>query len=766
MVCKTMYTGSNPVRASIFLLSGILGASSVQLAAVAETIPIASARIDADGDFIPDLLGQAVQIEAVVKMPSGRLEAEHLLIGVQDDSGAIQVFEQTSAKQIKLGQRVRVHGTVHQHKGATQLHRPEIEILGQSPVLPAVELPLSEIGEATEGALVTVQGEVMHIAENAGGDRYALHGGGQMIHIFQHYGHPEPPMADVLVGDTVTVTGTVGQWDPTKPYNSGYQVSPRFPADVIRVANPIRIYGALLKILLAAFVILLPWGLILRRKLREQGHRAAHSERQFETVFERNSDGLVITDPKSQILASNPAARTILGLTDSPQDIALLEDMLKESDDGVRAVRTGCYLDISDRELDARDGKRLMVIRDETQRFEAEQDLIAANNKLQEALADLRTAKGQQVQRERLAALGEMASGIAHDFNNALQAVIGYTEVLLDEVGEKQKQHCRAILSAAGNAAGVVSRLRDFYRHRSDHDRFGSVDLASVARRTIRLTEPKWGAQSQAAGSQIRMIERIQDVPMVIANENDLIQVLTNLIFNSVDAMPEGGTLTVEVSPENDAVLLAVRDTGQGMDERTRKRCLEPFYSTKGQDGTGLGLAIAYGAIERHDADLQIESSPGKGTSIEIRIPSNSKGKQTVQPAPALASGHSYKVLVVDDAVAVLTVIEALLSAMGHKVSAYCSPTEALKAFHTETFDLVITDRSMPEMSGDQLAELVKKKGNIPVLLLSGFSGMIAPDECPPGIDRLVPKPIRRDALAAAIESAMQQAPSDFQDED
>jgi CheY-like chemotaxis protein len=229
-------------------------------------------------------------------------------------------------------------------------------------------------------------------------------------------------------------------------------------------------------------------------------------------------------------------------------------------------------------------------------------------------------------------------------------------------------------------------------------------------------------------------------------------EILTNLIFNSVDAMPNGGTITARTSRAEEHVVLELIDTGTGMTEEVRTRCLEPFFSTKGDNGTGLGLSMVFGVIRRHEGRLDIESRPGMGSTFRIAFPRQVK---TFAAAADAASGTArpLRVLVVDDEAVPRDVVTKYLSANGHEVVAVTAGPEALENFRRSAFDLVITDHAMPQMNGTQLAELIKaERPGQPVLMLTGFSDRnLSPDTIPPNVDLMLPKPTSQQELRNAI---------------
>jgi PAS domain S-box-containing protein len=404
------------------------------------------------------------------------------------------------------------------------------------------------------------------------------------------------------------------------------------------------------------------------------------------------------------------------------------------------------------------------IKQDITERTRMTKELLDSHQQLRQTLDQLRHAQEQVVQQERLRALGTMASGIAHDFNNSLTAILGFTELLLHRPGklddrESVRRYLDAINTSARDAANVVTRLRQFYRHREENELFAAIDLNHLVEETITLTQPKWKTQVEVRGLDIQVCTDLADVPAISGSAADLREALTNLIFNAVDAMPRGGTVTLRTRADGDAVCLEVTDTGLGMTEEVRRRCLEPFFSTKGDRGTGLGLSMVYGIVQRHGGTIDIQSRLGVGTTFCLRLPlrpaaATSSEPTETAPLPAL------RVLVVDDETSVRDIITELLTGDGHTVTAAADGREALEKLQAGTFDLVLLDRAMPGMNGDQVAAAVKKlRPTLPVIMLTGFGVLMqANQECPAGVDFVVPKPVTLEDLRAALARATAQS--------
>ena len=377
---------------------------------------------------------------------------------------------------------------------------------------------------------------------------------------------------------------------------------------------------------------------------------------------------------------------------------------------------------------------------------------------LEELLDELRTTQDRVVKQERLSALGMMAGGIAHDFNNALTMVLGYGELLLPHLQERgpdrEASYLRHMIDAAQDATHVVSRLREFYRPATSEDLRVPVVLNEIVKQAVALTSPKWKGRSRADGVQIEVEMCLGPEASVAGNAAELREVLTNLIFNAVDAMPSGGRIVVGTSISGDLLSFSVSDSGVGMTEEDRARCLEPFFTTKGERGTGLGLSVVYGIVHRHDGVIEIASELGTGTTFTISLPmTTSLAIPAAAPVHELAVERKLHILVAEDQDVIRDLIAEYLSGDGHEVTTACDGCDALSKFEAGRFDLVITDQSMPGLSGEQLARAFRERAaNTPVILLTGFGDeMIDRGQMPFGISMIVAKPVTAGDLRRAV---------------
>ena len=381
---------------------------------------------------------------------------------------------------------------------------------------------------------------------------------------------------------------------------------------------------------------------------------------------------------------------------------------------------------------------------------------------LQRDLTRLELTQERLVRQERLRALGEMASGVVHDLNNALVPIVGYTSMLLVRTEAlddraRVREHLQMIATAGEDAAQLVRALREFYRHRDHAEVFEPVSISELLATAVSLTEPKWRVQTQAAGRTIRLVTELQDGGIVDGNSAELRDVFTNVIFNAVDAMPEGGTLTVRalLDSATSSAVAEVTDSGTGMTPEVQRRCFEPFFTTKGHGGTGLGLARVYGIIQRHRGTIEIDSAPGRGTTIRIRLPLRIFGETVGERLLAGVQVRPLSVLLVEDDPVPLQVVERLLSGDGHTVSTATNGLEALEKFQVGWFDVVVTDHAMPEMSGAELAAMIKRLApRKPVIvMLTGVAEVLDAKEKPPGVDIIIDKPVTLLALREALST-------------
>jgi len=396
-------------------------------------------------------------------------------------------------------------------------------------------------------------------------------------------------------------------------------------------------------------------------------------------------------------------------------------------------------------------------LREQNKRLE--ERVTARTQELEAALNDLRQTQRQAVREARLHAFNEMAGGVVHDFNNVLMILMSLADLIAREAPPADQSDLRTYVATMQtvleDAAQTISRLHYFCRPRHDDDLYMPADLKRLVEDAIKLARPKWHDAAQAEGRDIELSLDINRVDPFACNASELREAVFHLIVNAVDAMPQGGTLSVALESSPVGIEIRVGDTGVGMTEEVRTRCMDPFYSTKDQAGTGLGLPMVHGIIRRHAGALQITSAPGEGTTFHILLPRENSGAEAALPAADAIASRPLHILLAEDDDRLRQLITLQMESMGHTVESAADGTQALDILNKSSFDLILTDLSMPRLNGIALVEAARQvTAEIPVIMLTGYGAMLLPDgERPPGVDILLAKPVTRDSLAAAIAS-------------
>lgn len=383
---------------------------------------------------------------------------------------------------------------------------------------------------------------------------------------------------------------------------------------------------------------------------------------------------------------------------------------------------------------------------------------------LKQAYNELRQAQVMLVQQERLKALGQMASGISHDIGNTLVPLIAYAELLEEHPDVKVRDWGKQIATAAEDIMHIVQRLRAFYRPRDPDEVLEPVNLNEIVRQVVDLTKPRWYDMPQREGITIDMVLELDaSLPSIAGISSELREALTNLIFNAVDAIvekgePEGKILILTGVREGSA-FLEVIDTGIGMDEETKRRCLEPFFTTKGDKGSGLGLMMVYGTMQRHEGKIEIESELGKGTTFRLLFPVKwAEAIRTVEEEGD-ETLPSLRILFVDDDPRVRGTLGELLRGWGHTVVAAEDGLNALDTFifalrSGQPFDVVITDLGMPKMNGAELIKKIREHDpNVPIIIVTawGKEGFV------PNANAILGKPVKSQDLKDALTKVVRQ---------
>ena len=373
---------------------------------------------------------------------------------------------------------------------------------------------------------------------------------------------------------------------------------------------------------------------------------------------------------------------------------------------------------------------------------------------LERSYQELKDTKGQHLSTERLAALGQMAAGVAHDFNNVLATIMVRAELLRQVLPDpKLISHVEVIERVAHDGARTVRRLQEFTRPAKGVD-LRPVDLNGAVRESLEITKSRWKDDAHLSGTHIEVQTELGDIPSVLGDASEIREVLTNLIVNAVDAMPQGGLLRLATCkpPENRRVELTVADTGIGMTDEVRAQIFDPFFTTKGPGGSGLGLSVSYGILKRHHGTISVQTVLGAGTTFTVTLPA-AEGKPNTEPEASATMPEPLRILVIDDEEGLRVSLYTALHREGHFVAVAASGEEGLRLFGISKFDVVITDLGMPGMSGWQVAQAVKRlRPRTPVVLITGWGATLSEaDRQRPEVDTILAKPVTAKAILQAL---------------
>jgi len=542
---------------------------------------------------------------------------------------------------------------------------------------------------------------------------------------------------------------------------------------------------------------------------KEVEERLVQAKKEWERTFASVPDMVAILDDQHRILRVNEAMAQRLGVspeealgrrcfealhgTSGPPDFCPHSRSLKDGRQHIEEVhedRLGGYFLVSVTPLHDGDGRMIgtvHVAHDITGRKKAEDALKKAYDemelKVEERTAELQQAyqslmeetrqreevEAQLRQAQKMEALGTLSGGIAHDFNNILAAIIGFTELLVDhaEKGSRDERHLKRVMEAGMRGRELVRQLLIFSR-KSEHEKRPLL-LSPIVKETVNLLRA-------ATPTTIRMsVKTASESGMVLGDPTQIRQVVMNLCTNAVHAMRDkGGVLEIELSDfsvrlsgENDQGMepglymkLTVRDTGVGMEPDIMDKIFDPFFTTKKVgEGTGLGLSVVHGIVKQSKGYVFAESEPGRGSTFTVYFPkTQSESEVSAASDEALPTG-SERILFVDDEEALIEMGEDMLAELGYEVTSRTSSTEALALVREDPsrFDLVITDVTMPDITGIDLArEILAIRPDLPVIMCTGHSYLIDAEKAKAmGVKAFVAKPLTKGEIARTIRQVL-----------
>lgn len=509
--------------------------------------------------------------------------------------------------------------------------------------------------------------------------------------------------------------------------------------------------------------------------------------RRFGSVFEHAIEGIFQMTPDGRYLGANPALARIYGYDSAeelqeelsvpgvnfyvkPERRHEFHRLMKEEGvvNGLESEvyrRDGSTVWISENAVSVRDEAGRVVsyegfVVDISERRAATLELTKTRSDLEASIRELRGAQAQAAESERLRALGSMVNGIAHDFNNSLWMILGYSELLQQlcrtkPVAPEFTEFVDTIVNASLEAVDTITRLSDFERSTELSSARALFSVNSIIEKAIAFTRPSWETEACGRGISVNIVAELGKIEPLLGSAADICEVFSHLILNAVEAMPQGGTITLQTRMVAGYVQVLVADTGVGMTDEVRQRCLEPFYTTKGGRSSGVGLSMVQGAVERHGGTLKIETAPGCGTTFIFLLPVGKQGAWEAEPVPEKCA-RPLHILAVDDHPVQTELIAQALAGDWHVVATATSGRDAIARFDSEHFDLVITDKAMPGMSGDQLAAAIKaREPGTPIIMLTGFGRIGEGEDLSEFVDLLVAKPASLRDLREAITKVM-----------
>ena len=510
---------------------------------------------------------------------------------------------------------------------------------------------------------------------------------------------------------------------------------------------------------------------------------------QNKLILDAAGEGIIGLDRDGRVSFANPAAARMLGWSIRELLGQHLHSMIHHTKaDGTPNDREECrvcaaYHDGETRNVDdevfwKKEGSSFAVEYVSTPIIE--QGKLTGTVLVFQDVSERRQWERELRQANKMQALGTLAGGIAHDFNNILATMILNTEMAMDEVPEQTPswRNMERVLKAGNRAADLVEQILAFSRQSEQKKQ--PFDITPIVKETLKLikatippsTEISLNVESRKAESP----------PLVLADPTQIHQVLMNLCANAAHAMKKGGRLKVDICPVDlDAraaaaysetapgsyLMIRVSDTGHGMEQSIVDRIFDPFFTTKRPgEGTGLGLSMAYGIVKSHGGSIRVESEVGRGTTFEVLLPGFDAAPEergNLEDASHLClHGGTERILLVDDEEELLDTCRKMLDRLGYKVVARNNGRAALEAFlaHPNRFDLIITDRTMPDMTGIELAERIMEiRPNVPVILYTGHDELSHFEKASASVVReSLHKPFDRKRMAETIRRVLRES--------
>ncbi len=498
--------------------------------------------------------------------------------------------------------------------------------------------------------------------------------------------------------------------------------------------------------------------------LKKEGYRIDTFSDPFEAkaALERTSYDLFLCD--LQMPGLNGLAFLKLSKALHPQMPFVIMTAYGDRESAIEALSMGAEDYIFKATGHREEEEFLIRVRRAIEKARLQMSILKYQEQLEQMVMDrtraLQEAQEQLIQSEKLRSLGIMTNGIAHDFNNILGVILGRTQLLMRKtVDGGILDDLRIIEKASLKGSSTIRRMQDYTRIRRDES-FIPVQINEVIEEVVEITKTRWKDEAHERGLLINIKKEYGDVPLINGNSSELKDVFINVIFNAIDAMPGGGTIAIRTRREdimNDSwVVVDVTDTGVGIVPEIQPKIFEPFFTTKSSEGSGLGMSVAYGIIQRHKGHISFSSTVARGTTFVIRFPAalflQEISSPSVQP-PIVPGTEKKSVLVIDDDDSMRTMLTEILEIDHHEVASAASGREALALLQRRPYQIVFTDLGMPEMSGWDLAQEIKRRlPQTRIIMITGWGTQLDKEKAvESGIERILPKPVTCDEILRAV---------------
>ena len=761
-------------------------------------LQIAEVCKDADGDHLPDLLGQTVTARGVVTVGAGTFHTKRLQGFMQDATGGIQIFANRSETDIHEGDLIEVRGRLGNHKGQTQLHVAQYGLLKQDVALPEpIHLSLkardTDALEKQEGMLATVRGRVTGKRRNQGGEFLLLEQDGMTgaeeengIIIFVHNTRATGiPLERYSVGDELEVRGILSQYDYGAPYDEDYEVLPRHHTDIRPIGLTRRFYRRALAIGVPASFMVLAWLVGLRLQVGVHTRRRLEAERRLKDEQERQAvtlrsigEGVIAADTEGAVTVLNHRAETLTGWSGEAALGRPLAEVFpvkgaassRESTDILHDVlASNAVLTLPpDTRLVSHEGEELLITCTASPVHASHGERLGVVFVFDDCSE--RTRVEAELQKaSRLESIGLLAGGIAHDFNNILTTISGNLSLarldMSDSAGEEFGQVLEEAEKAAIDARALTNQLLTFSRGGAPIKQ--PLLLGDLVREAA-----SFALRGANVKSEVAVDEGLWAVD---ADAGQMRQVVQNIVLNGQEAMPEGGYISLTVSniefeagetprtlpiSEGRYVRTTVQDRGSGISPEHQEKIFDPYFTTK-KRGSGLGLATSYSIVRNHGGIIAVSSKLGEGTTFDVYLPATDapvdeggEGARDLKPG-------SGRVLVMDDEKRIRTLVAAMLRKAGYDASCAEDGQAAIDAcvaakHDGRPFDVAVLDLTVPNGMGgqDAVKRLREIDPNMKVIVSSGYSSSpVMANFRSHGFDGAVPKPYTTEVLIHAVQT-------------